>query len=104
MMPENLNELKAGEKEVTVWKFSIPIQDEFSLEMPTGAEFLHVAIQDGTPKMWMMVDPTANKKFYKFRLVGTGHPIKLFRPFGGLSHLGTFMVLDGKLVYHLFAQ
>lgn len=44
----------------TIWKFPVvmPMEDnQFSVEMPQGAEVLGVQTQRGSPQMWALVDP-----------------------------------------------
>jgi hypothetical protein len=84
----------------TVWKFAIPIADEFAIRMPDGAEVLHVEAQHGEPCLWALVDPDRERVDYHFALRGTGHPI------AGVAlprdHVGTFMLAEGDFVGHLF--
>jgi hypothetical protein len=90
---------------VVVWKFPIPIADEFSLDMPAGARLLTVAVQGRVPCLWALVDPEATRVPREFRLVGTGHRID--SPawlVARLEYAGTFQMADGALVFHLFAR
>ena len=82
----------------TIWKFNVPVEDEFVIEMPIRAEFLSVQTQFGVPQMWFIVEPEKSKEPRRFRVVGTGHPM----PEGSLKYLGTFQVHEGSLVFHLF--
>jgi len=98
----------------SVYKYEIPIQDNFTLDMPAGAQVLHVDVQtqkvisEGahlpvareTPYLWALVntdDPVM--KAYNFRLVGTGHAVENRN---NLEHVGTFLLQGGGLVFHLF--
>jgi len=80
-----------------VWKFSVPVSDEFELEMPRHAEILFIAVQDDSPFIWARVVPGRHKETRKFKLRGTGHPIDTVS-----THLGSFMLRGGALVFHLF--
>ncbi len=82
-----------------VWKFEIPIQDEFVIEMPAAVP-LHFATQHGIPTLWALVDPNAVAYPVTFRLAGTGHPI--LAPRECLRYIGTCFLNDGALVFHLF--
>ena len=82
----------------TIWKFEIPIQDEFELQIPMASQVLTVQVQHGKPCIWVMVNPDAKRITYQFVLRGTGHPIE-----GDLGpHIGTLQMADGSLVFHLF--
>ena len=85
----------------TIWKFEVPEQDKFTLELPAGAEFLSVQRQfDGT-QAWFLLDPEASKATRRFLVVGTGHTITIPET-KKLDYLGTFQLYDGRLVFHLF--
>lgn len=85
----------------TVWKYDIPVQDEFSIAMPKGAELLSVQDQFGQPRMWVFVDTTEVLVERRFAVVGTGHIHG--EPWFDVHHfLGTFQILKGELVFHLF--
>lgn len=84
-----------------VWKYQLKADDVFSVEMPKGAQVLHVNMQDGEPYMWVLVDPSRETEYRAFRLAGTGHDID---PVWS-KYLGTFLVgSTGYLVFHLFEQ
>lgn len=85
---------------LTVWKYAIPIDDRFTLDMPIGALILTVQAQQDKPQLWALVDPDAEIESRTFRLAGTGHPIK--EESLRLLYLGTFQAHDGALVLHLF--
>jgi hypothetical protein len=82
-----------------VYKFPFVIDDHIEIEMQQGAEFLAVQAQREQACIWALVDPDAPKTTYRFRLVGTGHPLEV-EP--RLKYLGTFQLADGGLVFHLF--
>lgn len=75
---------------------------EFIVTAPplTGRSALAVQVQDGEPRLWMLVDvdtPPGEYVDVHFSCVGTGHDV----PFVAyIRHVGTFQ-LDA-LVYHLF--
>lgn len=80
----------------TIWKFSLGITSLQSFDLPLGAEILAVALQDGWPQMWTLVDPTAERHRRHFSLFGTGHEVPNFPG----RHLATFQH-DG-FVWHFF--
>lgn len=84
----------------TIWKFDVPIRDEFGLLMPKDAEILKLDLQDGLPKMWALVDPENLKKERFFIGRGTGHPINE----SNIRYVGTVVMRDGRFVLHLFEK
>lgn len=84
----------------TILKFPIPwpLQDRFDIEMPNGADVLTVQTQDGRACIWAAVDPEAVRVKTGFILHGTGHTLS--EEAG--SYVGTFQLLGGDLVFHLF--
>jgi len=86
-----------------VWKFPLKIDDIVEVQMPVGAEILYVDAQgpqhsDPGFCIWARVDPNAPMETRRFRLAGTGHPLE--ENVG--KHLGSFQMLGGQLVWHLF--
>ena len=81
-----------------VFKYPIPIRDDFSLALPGGARILDVQVQNGVGCIWALVDASIPPIMRRFRLAGTGHPLN--EPH--LIHIGTFQLEGGALVFHLF--
>lgn len=86
----------------TVHKHIFPINDEFWLSLPEDAKILKVDVQHNIPTLWE-IHKTDNTLYRdrKFRIVGTGHPILDGQT---LSHIATFFMHDGDLVWHLFEE
>ena len=83
----------------TIWKYEVPILDDFTLDLPLGAKVLCTDMQWNTPFIWVLVDPEEPTATYRFALRGTGHDAS------GLSadhHIGSFLLHGGALVFHLF--
>lgn len=87
---------------ITVWKYDVPVTDNFVLQLPVGARCLHAGTQGGYPRLWVMVDTDADLEDTAFVLVGSGHPIHEAPE--RLAHIGTFQLHDGALVFHLFQR
>lgn len=83
----------------TVFKWEIPTMDDIVVPMPKDARILAVDVQNETPCLWALVDAAAPRQDRRFRLAGTGHPID--NP-DELTHIGTFLMHGGRLVFHLF--
>jgi hypothetical protein len=84
----------------TVWKFEVPFPgtDVFEIEIPKGAKILTVQLQDGSPKIWVLVDTFNVDVSRKFKVVGTGYKIRDKI----IEYIGTFQIVEYGLVYHLF--
>src|SRR5437867_4021758 len=83
----------------TVFKYPLPMQDDFTLELPEGAEPLSVQVQRGQPCLWTLVDPSRSLQTRSFHMAGTGHPIN--NP-DRLRFIDTFQIEGGMLVFHVF--
>lgn len=83
-----------------VFKYPVPIGDAVTIDMPAGAQPLHVAEQHGTVCLWALVDPARPPVPRRFRFAGTGHEIT--EDLAYLNHVGTFFMRGGDLVFHLF--
>lgn len=86
----------------TIWKYAIPEESKFSLEIRLGvhgknAKILDIREQQGIPKMWVLVDPDKKKYVRHFRIFETGEDIPDY-----MEHIGTFHVGQARLVFHLF--
>ena len=82
----------------TIFKYPVQIADQFDVEMPAGASVLSVQVQGDQPQMWVAVDTEARVVRRAFAVRGTGHPLQ--RDVG--RFVGTFQMLGGALVFHLF--
>jgi hypothetical protein len=105
-----------------IWEYEIPLlQDEFRLEFPQDASIRYVDTQHGVPMMWVEVDldkaaDEASYETVRFRIAGTRHEFENIevRPVeidAGIdyfcdpkyhSYIGTFLMMGGDLVFHLF--
>jgi hypothetical protein len=88
-----------GDEQYAVWKFRLPMEGRFELEMPAGAEHLHLAVQGDVPCLWARVRPGAAKVRRRFAWVGTGHPAP--SPSEG-TPVGSVLLAGGTFVFHLF--
>jgi len=80
----------------TIWKWTL--NPETTIDMPCGAELLAVQVQHGEPCLWALVSPSSAKCRRTFRVYGTGHDM----PDEPGQHVGTFQLLDGAMVFHVF--
>jgi hypothetical protein len=94
--------MSAQSRQRAVWKWPIPMEVDFEIVMPKGAELLTVQTQYAgdpgeSPGLWALVDPDAPRETRRFQMVGTGH-----REVGDLTYVGTFQVTGGSFVGHVF--
>ena|SRR3990167_1521811 len=102
-------------KKQTVLKYQIPVEDNFSIELPKGYKILTVQAQsiyvgnmlanpyEETAMLWVLVNPEEKEKeTVQFLLAGTGHEIEMEKYPLGMEYINSFQMKDGKLVFHLF--
>lgn len=82
----------------TIWKYKVPIEGEFTLQLPKHHKTLCFQMQHNVPHIWVLVDPDSPVESFGFKVIGTGNPIS--RWFG--NYIGTIQQFDGQLVWHLF--
>lgn len=84
-----------------IWKFEVPITDEFTVVMPKGAKLLDFQMQGPKGTLWALVNPEfAPNEKRNFRLFGTGN--KIDRP-ENLTYVGTAQDQQW-FVWHLFEE
>ena len=84
----------------TIYKYPIEMSNEFNILMPKYAEVLDVQIQHGKPYIWARVNTDEPVVVTPFALRGTGHECDVT----DLSHVGTFQMDGGDLIFHLFTR
>ena len=87
----------------TIYKYSIPINDFFNIELPASAKILTVQIQNNTPCIWALTSTDESTVNRQFMLRGTGHPIA-DDDVERFKYVGTFQLHDGQIVFHLFEE
>lgn len=83
---------------ITIHKYAIQ-PGKFALELPAGADILHVNTQYDEPFMWVKVDTSQPPVERVFKVFGKGHELT---DDGCWEHVGTFLMNGGSLVRHLF--
>lgn len=82
-----------------IYKYRIPVKDHAKVELPVGAEILHVGEQGGHLTVWAVVDPlVTDTEPRHFRVVGTGHDFD----WDTWVYQGTVQI--GPFVWHLFEE
>jgi len=90
--------------EKTIWKYELQVIDHPQrIDIPLDSKIMTVQSQGESICMWVMVDPDAEKETRYFEVFGTGGPIHCDM---GVSrqYIGTFQLLEGKFVGHLFER
>jgi len=86
----------------TVWKYKIPIADEFEIEMPAFSKILSFQSQGNDLCLWALVFPELEKIKEKFILRGTGHLIDCDLD---LDYIGSVQIkVYETLIFHLFKE
>lgn len=85
-----------------IYRFPIPLNDEFQIGMPKDAEILHLGTQNGIPCLWVMVETDNDYVERSFRGIGTGHTIKDPLSSHTLKYIGTCLLKADMFVYHVF--
>ena len=81
-----------------IYKYKLKMEfDNQVVVMPVGARIVHVEAQHGVPCMWAEVDVDAQINKRQFLIVNTGFVIP-----NGYRYVGTFMLLGGDYVGHIY--
>lgn len=85
---------------LTIYKYPLHVDDNDIAEvvMPHMARVLTVQAQHETPCIWAVVDTEREPVKRRFRVFGTGHPMKQDYS----DYIGTFQLMGGSLIFHLF--
>ena len=95
----------------TIYKYSLETVDTQIIEVPGifgiensfNKQFLCIDVQYGVPCLWCIVDTDSKQKGkIKLRIVGTGNPMPEF--LGNEDYLGSYQLLDGQFVGHVFVE
>lgn len=83
-----------------IFKYEIPIKDEFVLGLPIHCKILSFQVQNEKPFICVLVDPAKSLRPRYFCLRGTGHDIDYHPDL--MKYIGTVQMADGALIWHLF--
>ena len=83
----------------SIWKYHIPMEDRFTMELPKDSMILDIQVQFDKPTMWVLVDTDADLEERYFKVLGTGFE---FETVEELTHIGTIQMSAGVLVWHIF--
>ena len=83
-----------------VWKYPLSMIRVQELELPANAHILTVQVQRETPCIWALVDETMPLERRRIMIFGTGQPDEDLGKL--INYIGTFQMLDGDFVWHVF--
>ncbi len=90
---------------ITIWKYAIEPEARTVLKIPRMAQLLTVQAQgDGPAAIWFRVDTNMAPVDRAFRVFGTGHELPAPDSKTWLKYCGTFQLLQGTLVFHIFEE
>lgn len=81
-----------------VYKYLLQVANSQTLMLPEGAQILSVQEQHGDVQLWALVDTSRELTPRYIAIHGTGHEVYD----GDLTHISTFQMRGGSLVFHAF--
>ena len=89
----------------TIFKYQMPVQEQFSLNLPRGAEILRVADQGGMFWLWALVDIREPDEIRQFRAFKCGAPIPDYVDLETLEYLGWAAIfVQQELALYIFEE
>ena len=83
-----------------IWKYPVPVEDSFEVDLPKGAQILHVGAQGVMYFMWCLIThPATSVEVRRFRVFDTG---QLIPDDEDLTHVATWQ--QAGFVWHLFEK
>ena len=84
-----------------IWKWTLAIKDEQTIDLPMGAKILSIQMQGWHPQLWALVDEHQQRKQGRLiAIYGTGKPI----PDSPGEYIGTFQIHECVRVFHAFER
>ena len=93
----------------TIYKYQITNLDGITLHVPYCGDLtfdkqvLHCAVQNDIPCIWALVDNEQEQRAIRVVTYGTGQDVSM-AIMCGLKHIGSFLLANGNLVVHAFAE
>lgn len=91
----------------TIYKYPLNTIDLQTIKVPRLSDissfkeqFLCIDIQYGLPCLWCMVDTLEEEREVQIKIVGTGNPMS--DSCCKENYLGSYQLLDGQFVGHVF--
>lgn len=90
---------------LTIYKYQIPVLEEFTMELPKGAKILRIADQDGMFWLWALVDIREPDETRHFRAFKCGAPISDDIDIDSLIYYGWAAVhVQQELALYIFEE
>lgn len=84
-----------------IWKYEIPLESRFKIDLPKNARILSVQSQNGNPCMWVEFEPPEINKPSEVRIFFLAATGEAFNE-TDLEYIETFQCRNGALVFHLY--
>ncbi len=81
----------------TIWKFPLDLKEHQTVAMPSGARVLSVQMQQGTPTIWAVVNPSSEHTFRHVFVVGTGQYVPEDKTYIGTVQMEAY-------VWHVYIE
>ncbi len=88
----------------TIWKFELVVFGRQDIEMPVGAEIIHIGNQNNHICMWAEVNSDNPCENRVFELLTTGHPMPNREDGKYRKHLATVLLDQGMFVAHVYER
>jgi len=103
---DNWDEETRGEKQAlvetpakTIWKYQIPILEEFTINLPINAEIIRFANEDGLLWLWAIVDPNIDLESRTIYAFKTGAEMPTDKTLGYLGMAPIYIQQELMLYY-----
>jgi len=103
---DSWNEEQRGPKQAlieapskTIWKYQIPVKENFTIDLPIGAEIIRFENENGLLWLWAVVEPQASTEERRLLAFKTGAEI----PAVPLKYLGCAAIfIQAELMLYYF--
>lgn len=85
-----------------VWKYELPMSNEFTVDIPANYRILSVHPQFGKYQMWVLNDALSEPRPVLFCMVGTGQELPKLPADKYVQHVATIKQYDDTIMLHLF--
>ena len=82
-----------------IYKYQLQVADTQKLKLPVGFKILSLQVQDGVPCIWVLLDARSDE-YYDCIITTLGAGKNYTYDMG--SHIGTYQLHNGALVFHVF--
>lgn len=94
--------MNAEEADWRIFKFPLPVADEYTIRIHAGAQILSVGQQDNNMYLWALVNTVNPYVDYGIAIRGTGHSANTLD--NRVKFLGSVHLYSGQVVFHVFGR